>query len=119
MDYRARWGLRDVTVSADQYPDTFQIPSIELRSRLHPGQAAKLIFEIYSDVSDEFVGERMWVIVTEVAEDGYKGILDSDPTIEHPFVKSGALIEFNVRHIASIDTPPRDYLKSVYPDLFG
>jgi len=77
---------------------------------------AKLIFDIECvNDSDEVEvnGERMWVIVSEVCEDYFIGILDNKPASFEPgdeeYLVFGAEVPFRVEHIIDIGEPPQEY----------
>lgn len=91
--------LDDVTVSAAMKPDTFQIPSREMRERLVPGDLVKLVFRMGETV------ERMWVEVIEVTDNGYLGRLDNDPTKLDPALIHNP-VQFGPVHVASIWVEP-------------
>lgn len=73
------WHLDNAQAIADEFPYTFYKPSGEVVSLLKPGNLAKLIFRFESDDPDAPGAERMWVVITEVNENGFSGYLDNDP----------------------------------------
>ena len=76
------WQLRDGEESHRKNPEGFWIPDIDKRKNLKIGDAAKLILEIECEDEDGEIiieGERGFVIVSEVVEDKYIGILDFQP----------------------------------------
>ena len=81
-------------------PATFEIPSLERRESVKPGDLAKLIFRI--EFGDEAHVERMWVRVTEVRSEFYVGVLDNDPFCTNE-IRSGMRVEFHADHIIQID----------------
>lgn len=95
------WTLVSAEERNLQNPETFEIPSLDLRASLSPGSAVKLLFEIetYVDgaLSDRGV-DRMWVIVTTDLNGGYQGFLDSTPgSAEGLALDRGDLVYFSVR----------------------
>ncbi|MDA8019563.1 MAG: hypothetical protein MPN21_19135 [Thermoanaerobaculia bacterium] len=110
------WELRCAETSYAQHPETFWIPSESERNSARRGQAAKLIFEI--EVADEtgkilIESERMWVVVSEIGDGFYIGILDNQPASIEPsddvYLRFGAEVPFAARHIIEIADPPADY----------
>jgi hypothetical protein len=104
---RDGWCLEDGEEYHRAAPQTFEIPSLDIRSILRPGDLAKLIFKIAVE-GDEPSFERMWVIVRERVPYGYLGVLDNDPSAiaENNEFWSGTELPFEYRHI--IDAVPRD-----------
>jgi hypothetical protein len=89
------------------FPDTFKIPSEEIRAALKPGTLAKLIFRFASEgaARQNNQCERMWVIVKEVDEEHfcYHGVLDNDPSL-HDALKSGDRVTFHANHVIAVDS---------------
>jgi hypothetical protein len=111
------WELRSGEKCHSQNPDTFWIPSLENRSNLKVGDAAKLIFDIEGEDEDgnlEVQGERIFVIVSEVHPEFYIGILDSQPACIDPkedfYLGFGVEVPFKYEHIIDIDRPPQEYI---------
>lgn len=76
-----------------QHPLTFEIPTVDEKAAVKPGDFVKIGFEMYGR------GERMWVEVTESG----KGLLNNDPVLM-PMV-CGEPVEFESKHILSIMKP--------------
>lgn len=100
-----------------QAPSTFELPSEHIRQTLKPGQGAKLLFEIEIEMEDgrpERSVERMWVVITEVLENGYIGRLTNSPSSFEEssdfYLKEGAEIPFLPEHVASLSNPPESFL---------
>jgi hypothetical protein len=115
IDY---WQLRSGVDSHKENPDKFWIPDEEKRINLKVGDAAKLIFDIEGENDDgslEVVGERIYVIISEVIGEYYIGILDSQPSCIDPsddfYLGFGVEVLFTAEHIIDIDRPPDDYIK--------
>jgi len=114
------WGLVSAEARHSASPDSFPIPSLEDRTSLVVGQAAKLIFEIEADEEDGTASvstERMWVIVSGKADEYYFGVLGNQPcTISQSsdfYLREGAEVPFLPSHIIAIATPPQEYTQSV------
>ncbi|MFF3066563.1 DUF2314 domain-containing protein [Oerskovia sp. NPDC057915] len=93
------WSLRDVVAWNVQHPRTYPVP--EDTSGVAPGTLVKLVF-----LPDEGIGERMWVLVTEVDGDRLVGVLDNDPAAIVGLL-AGDRVEFERRHVLDLDTRPR------------
>ena len=112
------WELKSGEVCHEESPDTFWIPEKEERLNLKLGDAAKVIIEIESedDLGNiHLQGERMYVIVSEILENFYIGILDSQPASLEPsddnYLCFGAEIPFMAEHVIDINRPPEDYIE--------
>jgi len=112
------WQLRSGEKSHEENPDSFWMPELEERKSLKIGDAAKLIFDIESEDEEGKVhveGERIYVIVSEIIDDFYIGILDSQPATfevtDETYLCFGAEIPFKAEHIIDIDRPPEDYIE--------
>lgn len=79
----------------------FEIPSSEDISKLKVGDLAKLVFVHTDAKAQEPHAERMWVILTEVNGQKFKGTLDNDPTYIKT-IKYQDVIEFEDRHICNM-----------------
>jgi len=97
------YALDNVVETNREFPDTYSIPSIEMRDNLKEGQVVKLVFRIVQD--DEVDVERMWVIVKSKSKsnDTYVGVLDNDPFCTDQ-IKSGMEVRFQSQHILQIHT---------------
>jgi len=96
------WELDDGEALNREFPTTFWIPDLTVRKRLQPGDLAKLIFRIAIDDPDYPVAvERMWVIVSERTSEGYRGVLDNEPTslAENDYLWPGVELPFAAYHI--------------------
>ncbi|MBU2865121.1 hypothetical protein KO489_14780 [Reinekea forsetii] len=115
LDY---WQLRSGEKAHKANPDKFWIPEEKHRKSLKVGDAAKLIFDMEGENEDgsiEVVGERIFVIVSEVINEYYIGILDSQPAYVEPeddfYLGFGVEIAFTAEHVIDIDRPPDEYIK--------
>ncbi len=82
------------------YPDTFEIPSPNEKSKLEVGNIVKLIF------CEEEKVERMWVVITEKTTQYsnkvvFQGTLDNSP-VGLVTIKSGDVVVFSDEHIIQI-----------------
>ena len=112
------WQLRSGETAHEANPDKFWIPEEEQRKNLNVGDAAKLIFDIEGENEDgtiEVVGERIFVIISEVINEYYIGILDSQPAYVEPeddfYLGFGVEIAFKAEHVIDVNRPPEDYIK--------
>lgn len=121
-DFAARgWNLLDGEEIHRERPDTFEIPPIEARAALKPGQIVKLMFRIVLDPQKlaanpnwtvfgarpkSELTERMWVVVKRSLDDGsYVGTLDNDPasqSVARGDVRAGMEVSFDHRHVIAI-----------------
>jgi uncharacterized protein YegJ (DUF2314 family) len=103
----SKYELGDAEERARAFP-TFKIPSAAERTTLRVGDYAKVIFAIprhlvptrHADA--EWVAERMWVQVSAVEGEYYRGKLENEPV----FIDSIALgdeIQFRANNIAAVE----------------
>jgi len=86
-------------------PDSFWIPSRELRETLRRGDYAKLIFRICVGDDEEPVAvERMWVLVRGRVDKTYFGVLDNEPDAlaENEDFWLGTELPFRAEHVINI-----------------
>ncbi len=111
---RDGWALVSAEDRHSANPETFEIPPRERRESIVVGEAAKLLFDIQTTVDGQVVDrgvDRMWVIVSATTNDGYLGILDNNPgESENLTLRRGGVVAFGPEHVASIDTPPKEYV---------
>lgn len=82
---------------------TFAIPDAATRNALKPGDFAKLIFLIAVEDDEEPITDRMWVVVREVADGGYFGLLDNEPDIdENDEFWLGTEVPFGPEHVIEV-----------------
>jgi len=113
------WQLRDGEEAHAKNPDTFWIPTLEERKSLKVGDAAKLAIEIECEKEDGSIiteCERGYVIVSEILNDNYIGILDYQPICidkdaDDVYLGFGVEIPFSHEHVIDIDRPPDDYIE--------
>jgi hypothetical protein len=87
----------------EKHPDTFWIPSQEMKDSVRPGDCVKLIFS-----DGEGGGERMWVKVSSIVMtrrgiEFLKGTLANIPY--HLPLEVGDPIEFGPEYIIAIEEP--------------
>jgi hypothetical protein len=112
------WQLVSAEKRHAEHPTTFEVPELEARKSLRPGDAAKLLFDIQTKELDRVIDrgvDRLWVIVIARVGDRYRGVLDNDPgRAEGLRLHEGDEITFGPEHIADIGHPPRAYLVEKY-----
>ena len=85
-----------------EYPDSFFIPDKESREHLKCGDTVKLIFRMEeTGGSDDVSVERMWVEISEVEQNYYKGTLDNDPS-GSDCIQIGQEVIFQPCHVVDI-----------------
>jgi len=82
-------------------PRTFLKPTSKSLTQLEVGDLVKLIFVMTKVADDGCRAERMWVRITEINKNSYKGKLDNDPFYISS-VKAGDEIDFKVDNIAEV-----------------
>lgn len=107
------WSLESGEDYHQLNPETFEIPDERIRRNLRPGDFAKLIFAIAIEGDDDPIYERMWVVVREVAGNGYFGLLDNEPDIdENDEFWVGTELPFGPEHVIDVqagDAESRTY----------
>lgn len=89
-----------------QNPETFNIPSLEERQGLLPGDFAKLVFHLAMEDGHRFPPtERMWVQVNAISGGTYIGSLTNTP-IFSSLLEFGDEVHFQACHV--IDTARRE-----------
>jgi len=106
------WELDDGEALNLAHPSSFWIPMLPERMSLRRGQAAQLIFKLTMNGPDGLMEkqDRMWVVVSEHVDGKVIGILTVDPPSIVPsdtiYLRKGAEIPFEARHVINIDWPP-------------
>jgi uncharacterized protein YegJ (DUF2314 family) len=93
--------LDDGEESHRSAPLTFQIPDRSERENVKAGDIVKLMFRFQGQNGSQV--ERMWVIVRERIEFGYRGELDNDPYCTDQ-IRAGVEVQFGPQHIIDIWT---------------
>jgi len=98
------WFLEDGEERNLVSPMTFQIPDLEVRKILQPGDWAKVMFAVAIKGEEFPTVERMWVIVRERLAGGYLGILDNEPSSDdvNGRLRRGMELPFEPRHIIDV-----------------
>lgn len=113
------WWLADAAELRRCHPYTFYKPSQAVIGKLEVGRHVKLIFEFDNPEPDGPSGERMWVRVTEIRGNRYRGVLDNAPA-HLGALRLGDTVEFEERHIIDTefeDTEP-DIVEKYLPRCF-
>jgi hypothetical protein len=97
--------LQDVSLNARQNPRHFTVLTDEEIRALKVGEMVRLFFGFYFKADDGCQCERMWVEISEIDGEGFKGYLTNIPVYITDLVP-GDLISFEKQHIASIILPP-------------
>lgn len=92
------WKLIDAEKLAQEHKYTFYKPSKEITKKLVVGNVVKLTFEFDSSNSEHPSAERMWVEITEINGEKFKGKLDNHPFYLHELF-AGDEIVFEHKHI--------------------
>lgn len=104
------WYLEDVRELADSEPYTCRVPSPEVIAMLGEGDAVLLMFASEEEDEADDAMERLWVRITEIDGDDFRGELD-DPSESFPDLEPGDVIEFSINHI--IDTQRDDPVPNI------
>lgn len=97
-----RWSLTNGVHMNREHPDTFEIPSIEEKKLIEPGDLVKLGFTTRTGW-----GERMWVRVVSRRRRGYLGTLHNTP-VAIPDARPDKKIRFRDEHIIGISRPTEE-----------
>ena len=98
-----RWRLADAEQTRRRYPKTFEIPPRLVRLNLPTGATVKLIFEPQPHPVGPWLGERMWLTITEVAAGPrYIGTLCNHPVVIEG-IQQGDRICFGPEHVCEIE----------------
>ncbi len=93
--------ILDCEKAYQQYPRTFVIPTKQEIEALQIGDFVKLIFRLAAPLADNCQGERVWVEITKIAENGFYGTLCSVPHVITE-LKENDTIFFSANQIATI-----------------
>ena len=92
--------LDDGEALNQEYPDTFEIPTLKNRESQQVSDLVKLIFRI--TINDEVFVERMWVIITHKNKNQLTGTLKNQPYCTEELT-IGHEVTFLAKHIIQID----------------
>ena len=96
------WNLEDAQNLAEEFPNTYGIPSKDAIALLEKGNKAKLIFKVKNVDSETPNTEQLWVEILLVQNDKFLGQLDDEPKFIQD-LKCGEPIEFEECHIIATD----------------
>ena len=96
------WKLTDSEQLSKEHKYTFYKPSREITKNLKVGNIVKLTFEFDSSNSEHPSAERMWVEITEINGEKFKGKLDNHPFYLHELYAGDELV-FEHKHIIDHD----------------
>jgi hypothetical protein len=103
------WELASAEHRNQRSNGTFWIPSLQDRAALQLGDLAQLLFSMQTDDGDgahEVVVERMWVLVTELRDNGrFLGRLVNQPVgvdSRSHYLTLGAEVPFGTEHVVEI-----------------
>jgi hypothetical protein len=94
------WTLDNIKERGKEHPYTFYVPSQEAIADIRLQEHVKLFFTGPDRESGKILTERMWVLVTEVEGDLFKGTLDNDPAMLDG-LSHGDAVTFSAIHIAA------------------
>jgi hypothetical protein len=95
------WYLDNVYDLNKESPYTFYVPSPEVLNKLKVGDLVKLIFVTDIAEDDGYRGERMWVQITNIKGNKFKGKLDNEP--HRLSLKIGDEISFGIENICDTE----------------
>jgi hypothetical protein len=93
---QSKWTLADAVERHRLAPETFRVPDDEATGSLQVGDRVKVIVE-----PDKGIAERMWVVLTAVADAGLVGTFHSD-AVEMIGLHAGDTVELERRHVVAI-----------------
>ena len=112
------WHLISGEEMHDLHPDTFSIPDRErraTRSAATPrNYSSRWKLKIPMMEPLKGIGSEV-VIVSEALDDGYIGVLDSDPATfdtDEFYLREGVEVPFRPEHVIGIDRPPDEYVEA-------
>ena len=108
------WYLDNVYDLNKESPYTFYVPSSEVLDKLKVDDLVKLIFVTEKAEYDGYRGERMWVQITNINGERFKGKLDNEP--QRLPLKIGDEISFGIENIC--DTEYQDPSSSKWDFYF-
>lgn len=122
---RGGWELVDPRPVAAENPDTFELPGADRLAGLRPGDQVRAMFRLATiadlarDGQPPYDGqgrpvlvtqvERMWLIVTGVADGVVDGVLENQPYATHTRLTVNDRVRVPVDHLIATDRPIDDY----------
>lgn len=98
------YSLEDVQAKHQKNPRHFLIPSQEEINQLKLGDQVRLIFVLDTVLENGCRAERMWVELTEICDEKFKGRLTNQPAFITS-IQLGDELDFAQEHIASLMLP--------------
>jgi hypothetical protein len=106
-DTKPKYTLGNGEKMCAEHPETFYMPERKDREALKPGKMVKCMFLPLKVVKGLPGGDRMWVTITAVREDGtYLGRLENCPMVVD--AAPGDDVVFRPEHIIDINTDEAD-----------
>jgi len=99
--YFGSWSLEDPRPIKAEAPYSYYLPPQEHIDFLEVGDLAKMIF--MPRPVGKYDAERMWVEITEVNLEDFKGTLTNDPD-DMPMIKFSDPVTFKAHHIIDIES---------------
>ena len=99
------FSLENVQVEHQKNPRHFLIPSQEEINQLKLGDQVRLIFVLDTVLENGCRAERMWVELTEICDEKFKGRLTNQPAFITS-IQLGDELDFAQEHIASLMVLP-------------
>lgn len=93
--------LEDITIEHKRNPRIFMKPTVEELDGLKIGEMVRLLFVFNFTAEDNCRAERMWVEISEINGDQFKGYLTNQP-IYIKDLQLGEIVEFKRNNIATI-----------------
>ena len=94
--------LENITVRAKTLnPRKFIVPTETELDNLKAGEMVRLFFVLNFETDDNCRAERMWVEITEIEGENFKGVLTNMPVYIKD-IKQGDVIEFTRENIATV-----------------
>jgi hypothetical protein len=93
-------------------PRRFFVPDLRVRESLKRGDVVRLLFDLIQPAPDQPGAERMWVMVDEVCDTTYVGILGNQPAAISDLAR-GDRIRFEPRHVIAVQDATWDRYASL------
>lgn len=122
---RGGWELVDPRPVAEEHPDTFELPGADRLAGLRPGDQVRAMFRLATIADLARDGrppydaqgrpvlvthvERMWLIVTGVADGLVDGVLENQPYATHTRLTVNDRVQVPLSHLIATDRPIEDY----------
>lgn len=119
------WELVDPRPVAAEHPDTFELPTADALAALAPGSQVRAMFRLatIADLARDGRApydaqgrpvlvahvERMWLIVTAIADGVVEGVLENQPYATHTQLTVNDRLRVPMSHLIATDRPIEDY----------